>query len=113
MSCSTIDIVDWSLTFPRKIHTLGMDQKPVLLKAILDSHSEDDTADLYINGIKIVWRKRSDSPIKLRSVLADSKGYHGDAIVNAVTGFYIVAPGESVIFVSSTTGGKFNWLFFW
>jgi hypothetical protein len=84
-----------------KIHSLGLNQKPVSLQALLDSNSEVD--------IKIVWRKRSDtSPIKLRSVLADTACYPGDAVVNAETGFYIVAPDESVIFVSSPAKGKLD-----
>lgn len=78
-----------------------MNQKPVSLQALLDSNSEVD--------IKIVWQKRSDtSPIKLRSVLADTACYPGDAVVNAEAGFYIVAPDESVIFVSSPAKGKLD-----
>jgi hypothetical protein len=105
-------LFDQPLTVLYKIHTLGLNQKPVSLKPLLDSISEDDMADLYTNGIKIVMRKRRDSPIKPRTVLADSEGYDGDAIVNASTGFYVVVPDESVIFVSFTSEGKFNMLFF-
>jgi hypothetical protein len=66
-------------------------------------------ADLNINSIKIVRRKRWDtSPIKPRSVLADTVCYPGDAVVNAETGFYTVVPGESVIFVSSDAEGKLD-----
>ena len=60
-------------------------------------------------GIKIMWKNREwSSPIKLRSVLADSKCYPGDAVVNVENGFYIVPPDESVIFVSSAADSKSN-----
>ena len=61
------------------------------------------------NGVKVVWQKHSDtSPIKLRTFLADTVCYPGDAIVNTETGFYTVAPDESVIFVSPTAAGKLH-----
>ena len=89
-----------------KIHSLGLNQKPMLLQHFLDSNSNSDLSDLDFNGIKVVRRKRTNtSPIKPRSVLADTVCYPGDAVVNAETGFYTVAPDESVIFVSSNAEG--------
>lgn len=79
-----------------KIHSLGLGLNPVSIQALLDSKKVADTS-----GVKVVWRNRRDSPIKLRSVLADTVCYPGDAVVNTETGFYVVKPGESVIFISS------------
>jgi hypothetical protein len=81
-----------------KIYSLGLNQNPVSIQALLDSNIEADTSD-----VKIVWRNRRDSPtgIKPRSVLADTMCYSGDAVVNMETGFYIVEPDESIIFISS------------
>jgi hypothetical protein len=76
----------------------------VSLQALLVSTSEVDHDDF--GGIKIVWRQRIDSPIKLRSVLADMLCHPGDAVVNAETGFYVVSPDESVIFISPSVEGK-------
>ena len=105
----TASFYDQLLTtsFLYKIYSLGLNQNPVSLQSLLDSNSEAD-----ISSIKIVWRNRSDSsPIKLRSVLADTVCYPGDAVANAETGFYTVATDESVIFVSSTSDGKLNRLY--
>jgi hypothetical protein len=82
-----------------------LNQKPVSLQALLDSNID---SKLEVD-ISIVWRECSDTtPIELRSVLADMVWYSGDAVVNAETGFHIVGPDESVIFVSSAAEGKFD-----
>jgi hypothetical protein len=82
--------------FLGKIYSLGLNQNPVSIQALLDSNIEDT------GNVKIVWRNRRDTPsIKPRSVLADTVCYSGDAVVNMETGFYIVEPDESVIFISS------------
>lgn len=67
------------------------------IQALLESKKVDDST----SGVKVVWRNQRDSSIKLRSVLADMVCYSGDAVVNIETGFYVVEPGESVIFISS------------
>lgn len=62
--------------------------------------------DTAAGDVKIIWRKRDEtSSIKLKSVLADTRCHPGDAAVNAGTGFYVVEPGESVIFVSALPKG--------
>jgi hypothetical protein len=79
--------------FLYEISSLGLNAKPVSIQDIL--------LDAGISSIKIVWRERSEtSTINLKSVLADTQCHPGDAVVNVKTGFYVVEPGESVIFVS-------------
>jgi hypothetical protein len=59
--------------------------------------------------VRIVWQERlQTSPVKLKSVLADTKCHPGDAVVNAETGFYVVAPTKSVIFVSPPESGRLD-----
>ena len=100
----TASLYDQLLTsFLRKIHSLGLNEKPVSLQALLDANMDS------VDDISIVWQEHSDTtPIKLRSVLADVAWYSGNAVVNAETGFHIVGPDESVIFISSAAEGKFN-----
>lgn len=87
--------------FRCKIYSLGLNQNPVSIQALLDSKTKTETS-----SVKIVLRNRQrDSPIKPRSVLADTMRYSGDAVVNAETGFYTVEPDESVIFISSAASG--------
>src|SRR5580765_7154055 len=55
--------------------------------------------------VQIVWRNRMASPIKLRSVLADTKcRTQNDVIVDEANGFYAVEPADSVIFLSKSEG---------
>lgn len=88
-----------------KIHSLGLNQNPVSIQALLDSNTGADTSD--VTDVKIVWRNRRDldSPIKRWTVLADTVCYPGDAVVNTETGFYTVEPDESIIFISSAADG--------
>jgi hypothetical protein len=77
-----------------------LNNTPVLLQDILDPDLEVESIN-----IKIVWQQRSTgSPIKLKLVLADTQCHPGDAAVNAETGFYIVTPTESVIFLPDEGG---------
>lgn len=65
-----------------------------------------------IPGVKVVWRERTmvepgkPGYINLRSVLSDTscRPGKGDTVVNETTGFYVVGPSESVIFLSKSTG---------
>jgi hypothetical protein len=65
--------------------------------------------------IRIVWREREPStPITLRSVLADSDcRSQPDAVVNETTGFYVVSPTKSVMFLSKSPGPNGKQLIFW
>ena len=56
--------------------------------------------------VRVVWRNRNTArPIKLRSVLADTKcRSQNDVIVDEANGFYIVGSTESVIFLSKSNG---------
>lgn len=74
-----------------------------LLKSASDGNS----------NIQIVWRNRLTSPVKLGSVLADTRCHPGDVVVNSETGFYVVAPTNTVISVSqSQAEGRLIELFF-
>lgn len=79
---------------------LGLQKKPQLVAELLaTAESGGDT------GVKIVWRSRTSSSIKLRTVLADTKcRSQDDTIVNETTDFYVVGLTESVIFVSRSEG---------
>ena len=66
-------------------------------------------------SIRIVWRERElSTPITPRSVLADTNcRTQSDAIVNETTGFYVVSPTDSVMFLSKSLGPDGKQLIFW
>jgi hypothetical protein len=61
---------------------------------------------------KIVWRRRNESNIGLRTVLADTQcRSQPDAVANKENGFYVVGPDESVIFLSESEDPNSKLLF--
>ncbi len=87
----------------RQASALGLRGKPRPISEIIQAAGDgDDGAEP-----RIIWRNRGAAarPIQLRSVLADTKCRSGDdAIVNEASGFYVVGPTESVIFLSKSNG---------
>ena len=51
---------------------------------------------------RIVWRERSQVPVKKKVFMSETGTYPQDITVNAENGFYVVQPHESVIFLSKT-----------
>jgi hypothetical protein len=91
---------DWLLTgVLYKISSLGLNKKSVSLQDLLDP-------DSGVEDAKIVWQWQSSSPIKLCLVMADTQCHPDDVIVNAETGFYVVAPTKSVMFASLPLEGR-------
>jgi hypothetical protein len=84
-----------------KASALGLHNQPRSVSEI----QEAVTAGVETN-IRIIWRERdSSTPIALRSVLADTDcRSQPDAVVNETTGFYVVSPTESVMFLSKSPG---------
>lgn len=88
-----------------QVASLGLRKQPYSAADLLAGHTA-------IPGVKIVWRERAmNEPgkpgyINLRSILSDTncRPGKGDTVVNETTGFYVVGPNESVIFVSKSTG---------
>lgn len=85
--------------------SLGLRRKLYSASEILAGHHA-------IPDVKVVWRERcavkpkEPDYIGLKSVLSDTncRPGAGDTVVNGSTGFYVVEPTESVIFVSKPTG---------
>ena len=91
-----------------KASALGLNNQPKSVSDILEDN-------LKGTSIGIVWREReSSTPIALRSVLADTNCRpQPDVIVNETTGFYVVGPTESVMFLSKSPGPNGKQLIFW
>jgi len=90
-----------------EIFMIGLRLKPVSiterLRLLAEGKVPDcDTAGLYTPPI-IVWRDRIKSNVPLRTTLAETNFRPQDHVANAETGYYIVAPDVSVIFLSKTT----------
>ena len=54
---------------------------------------------------RIVWRERSNEPIRRKVFMSETGTYPQDISVTAENGFYIVLPHESVIFLSKKPFG--------
>ena len=88
-----------------KASAFGLHNQPKSVCEILEAKG---------TSISIVWHEReSSSPITLQSVLADTDcRSQPDAIVNETTGFYVIEPTESVIFLSKSLELNGKQLFF-
>jgi hypothetical protein len=94
-----------------QVASLGLRRKPYSILDLLAGQAD-------IPGMKIIWRERSTVKpgqagyIRSKSVLSDTNCCPGtdDVVVNETTGFYVVRPDESVIFVSGSSDfpGEFS-----
>ncbi|KAF8074558.1 hypothetical protein FPV67DRAFT_1574567 [Lyophyllum atratum] len=78
---------------------LGLSAEPFSVKSMLE-------AGKTLDSVKIIFRNRAAKTPKLHRFMVEVAGDDEDQlVVNEDTGFYVVPPDESVVFVSRTADG--------
>jgi hypothetical protein len=94
-----------------QVHQLRLDDPPYSIADLLRELDTDRSIEpLPFSGRDtshplIVWRQRSEELVKKRVFMSETGTYLGDLAVNEESGYYIVHPHESVIFLSKTQPG--------
>ncbi|KAF9246837.1 hypothetical protein BU15DRAFT_57806 [Melanogaster broomeanus] len=100
-----------------KVHSLGLDSAPYRLFDSCDGTSRDSIIETPHGHVRVVHRDRVPAPFGLHVNMTEvpseaagtvlGAGKKLPALVDESTGFYVVSPAESVIFVSEREGKKF------
>lgn len=84
-----------------QVYTIGLKQGGYAAADLLSS----GTKSKQLKHITIVWRDRQEPETRVQHLTESECIHSDDVVVSAARGYYIVSPGESVLFLSRRAPG--------